>query len=56
MKHDCDRDKDYEFCYSVTNFFSCDACDITVEKTTIYGDSQPEEVFFTIEEMQSYDR
>ena len=43
-----DFDTDYEFCYGITSFFSCDSCDILVEKTTLYGDSQPEETFFTI--------
>ena len=48
MTHDCVKDKDYDFCYSITKFFSCDSCDITVEKTVIYGDGQPEDVFFSI--------
>jgi hypothetical protein len=46
-----DFDNDYDFCYEFTSFFSCNDCNILVEKTTYYGDSQPEETIFTIIDM-----
>ena len=50
-----DFSEDYDFCYKFTSFFSCDICNILVEKTVLYGDGQEDDVFFTIINAGEYD-
>lgn len=43
-----DFDGDYDDCYELISYFSCNNCDALVERITYYEYGQPEETFFTI--------